>query len=459
MKKIPIEELFRKELQNYREAPPSEVWTGISKRLAARRRRKAAFLWGGTLSGCILLTAALFWIRKTPSQPNPILSNLQNLEQPAKAQSEVSAPLFNSTNAHSAAPTQGNQNQRPEASFTLRVPNPAPERLASPTRANQKVYGSHPVTEPTPIPIKITEESINTIESHASTDANVLQEDPNRAVAETLKNEEKSGLKKASENSEEHMAEAPELKPATTSDSKCKKWPLYVGITYEAGSMWRLMPQSATPNAWMPESQVEHLASAKGGTSTSFSDVIQAIQLMAGYRFGEALSVQMAIGHTRIGHFESGSLLERSLPSDGRLGLMTETGAWKVGPEAVSDSMVRMKKLSQQFSFITLSPGVLYQHHLKNWVVGFNAQAHAHILAGNRAEATFAQSVHTYKHEGLRPVAFSLSAGASVGYRLQKLVLSVGFQGGYWLTPLSRSGFAGSRYIHLGVRPALMYHF
>jgi hypothetical protein len=138
---------------------------------------------------------------------------------------------------------------------------------------------------------------------------------------------------------------------------------------------------------------------------------------------------------------------------------MTGTGAFKVGSEAVSDTSIVLRKLAQQFSYVTLTPGITYNLNLKQWVLGFNAGMQLHLLVSNRAEATFAHTTHAYRHDGLRSFNAAFNAGFSVGYRIHRLMLSVGFQGGYWLTPLSRQGFAGARYLQMGIRPSVIYNF
>lgn len=453
MNRMSFEELFRKHLSDYREAPRPEVWARLSRRLEARKRRRRLVWWMSTASLLVGLTAFTLWLRHE-SQGRQIS---KGLSVPS------SSPL---------PEVQIRENSHPRNFMALNIKEPEDQKptseqatVSNPTQTAEKSRhwpsgnsGKHPFrykdnqTENLMNEGKILHQP--TVMTDGSTQAlaekNVSQTEP----ADRLKSEETNKFfEPTTENALKTESEIQQPEKTT------RHLPIFIGLSYEAGSLWRLSPVSASPGFWMPAENMETLPGSKGTKATSFSDVAQAIQFTAGYRFSEVLSVHLSLGHTRIRHFESGNLLNRALPSGGELGLMTGTGAFRVGGEAVSDTSVVLRKLSQHFSFVSLSPGVTYNLHLRQWVLGFNAGVQLHLLAGNRAEATFAHTVHTYRHEGLRPFNASLTAGVSVGYRIQRLTVAAGFQGGYWTMPLSRRGFAGARYLQMGIRPAVIYNF
>lgn len=456
MNKMSFEELFRKHLQSYAEEPRAEVWTHISRRLEGRRRRRRMAWWLSSAAFVAGLTAFTLWLRHEPAQKP--LSQVSEFADgsftQAGSQPTFTAPNENSLkeNHTSSTSSPGPQTDNPAVSGTSGRTSSGASRFGRKSRA-ATASTLNGTNRPAPSAAGLTEQNeliINEAFSEASAS------DAISAPAEGKKPETSDQTLATAQNNQEAESD---LHQDTRQENEKRCLPFFMGLSYEAGSLWRLSPVSATPGTWLPSEAVETLPGIKSAKATSFSDILQSVQFTAGYRFSDVLSLHISLGHTRINHFESGNLLNRTLPAEGQLGVMTGTGAFRVGSEAVSEGEISLRKLSQHFSFITVAPGVTYNLNLKQWVVGFNAAAQLHILAGNRADATFAHTVRSYRHEGLRSLNGSLNAGVSVGYRFQRFVAAIGFQGGYWIAPLSRPGFVGSRYIQAGIRPSLVYHF
>ncbi|MCS6981303.1 MAG: hypothetical protein NZM65_03810 [Flavobacteriales bacterium] len=461
MNKVPIEELFRKRLKDYAETPPERVWLNVQRSLAARRRRRTLLMWTGIFfSGLGVLLLILFH-QFSPQARNMGRSALRHAMQGISVNSWATLASVQETPPPSSflavsIPSKPTHNQAP-----IVWRNSVPKRPSAGAES--------PSSKGTPdVPLQNITSDLSLSHSQNfildSPDGNFMsgpQEPstpPSLQSSPITKEESIVPLSRVQNNSEKEGENSPE-EGLQNKQATCSPLPVFVGLSYEAGSMWRILPTSYSPGAWMPATQMEDLSSSQG-LATSFSDVFQSVQLYAGYRFGPSLGLQFGVGHSRISHFESGNLVSRSLPPEGVLGVMTATGAILLGPEAAnSTQLVELRKLSQHFHFITLSPGITYQFNFRQWNVNVNAMAQAHVLVSDQAEGVFPHGVFRYRHAGLRKMNFSFSGGAAVGYRIKKWLLQVGFQGGYWLSPLTRPSFSGSRYLHLGVRPAITYNF
>lgn len=461
MSKMSLEELFRKHLSDYREVPGAEVWSRLSQSLEARKRRRRLAWWMSSAALLVVLTAFTLWLRHDYrklflSENNTVLSSHSLSENVLREKNSA---------LNKQISTRNDGEERLSDSEQARVY----QNVTSIERANRQLSSrfnvraldrkEHVSNE------NLQEKGFVSIEKPDDNTGIIIPESLPSAT-QFGKSTSESELKVSEKNPVDASDLSGKLERNPLDDidvqqqEKCVRYlPFFIGLSYEAGSLWRTNPINAEPGLWMPADNVETLPGTKSAKATSFSDVIQAIHITGGYRLSDVLSVHMSLGHTRVRHFESGNLLNRVLPPGGELGLMTSTGAFRVGSEAVSDSSINLRKLAQHFSFVTLTPGVTYNLNLKQWVLGFNTGIQMHFLVSNRGEATFAHTTHTYRHEGLRPFSASINAGLSVGYRIQRLVLSVGFQGGYWMTPLSRRGFAGARYLQMGIRPSVIYNF
>jgi len=451
MNKQPIEEIFRQALRHYKASPPAEVWMQVKKNIHARRRRRIVF--GISIPLLIsLICAGVVWVTQWEKLIINQNTNSQNVNSAILHKSDLPK---SPGNTHAAARNPSTQ------TIISEIPHNS-SKLVKTKSFNSKTSAflkSKYSTQGNVNKMELSEGDHLPVNDNGLLTEYLFKKDTQDALPTIMSADEPSPARKDSEE----MVVIQEISDIaenshTENTASCIKPPIYLGLAYEAGSMWRINPKIAPAGVWLPVHQTEILSNSKNG-NTSFNDVYQNIQLLLGYRFGKNVFIQANLGHLRISHFESGNLLNRSLPSEGQLGLMTSTGGIRLGAESADNGTVVINRLNQHFSFFTISPSLTYNMIRKNWVIGFSGGLQLNLLYQNRAEIRFGHGTHKYKHDGLNTFSLMVYSGASVGYQLNKFLISVGFNGSYWPTSLARSEFSSTQFLGLGVRPSIIYFF